>query len=270
MEDRGVSDIVYLYGFVPPDAPAPPASLTGVGGAEVRLANLGRLQAVVSHLPEAEYDGATIEARLQDMAWVGEQGLAHERVVLWFVDHVQILPARLFSLYSGDAALAGSLAAAMDTLVERLQRLADRREWNLKVAYDAAEVARHGAEVSEQVRSIDADIEAAPPGRRYLLQRRRADLLRDEIGVAARRLADELFNRMRAEADEVRTLPLAAADQAAGSVVLNAALLVSRTREDSLKAVAEAEVPRLRELGIIASFSGPWAAYRFVEEATDG
>jgi hypothetical protein len=270
MEDRGVSDVVYLYGFVPPDAPAPPASLTGVGGTQVGLADLGPVQAVISRLPEAEYDGRTIETRLQDMAWVGQQGLAHERVVLWFVDHAQILPARLFSLYSGDAALAGSLAAAVDTLAERLQRLGDRREWNLKVAYDAAEVARHGAEVSENVRALDAGIEAAPPGRRYLLQRRRADLLRDEVGAAARRLADELFTRLRAEADEVRTLPLGAAEEAAGSVVLNAALLVSRAREDALKTVADAEVPRLRELGIIASFSGPWAAYRFVEEAVDG
>jgi hypothetical protein len=270
MEDRDVSDVFYLYGFVPADAPAPPPALTGVGEESVALLDLGPLCAVIARLPGDGFGAGAVESRLNDLAWVGQQGLAHERVVLWFVDHSRILPARLLSLHSGEAALRASLANSLATLAARLETLGERREWNLKVSYDSERMARHGAEVSAAVRDLDADIEAAPPGRRYLLQRKRTDLLKDEVGRAARRIADELLDSLRAHADDVRTLPLASAEAASGAVVLNAALLVDRARDTGLKAAAEAAAPRLEALGVHVSFSGPWAAYRFVEEGTDG
>jgi hypothetical protein len=261
-----MSDIVYLYGFVPADAPSPPADLAGVADEPVALLELGDVCAVISRLPAGEFAGDVVESKLQDMAWVGQQGLAHERVVLWFVDHAQILPARLFSLYSGEATLRGALSANTTRIATQLAALGDRREWNLKVAYDAAELARHGAEVSAEVRALDADIAAAPPGRRYLMQRKRADLLSGELGNAARRIAAELLDGLAEHADASRTLPLAAAEAAAGTVVMNAALLVKRSREDGLRAAAETAVARVRKLGVIATFSGPWAPYRFLEE----
>jgi hypothetical protein len=263
-----VNEILYLYGFVPADAPAPPASLAGVAGTAVHLLPAGRVQAVVSRLPAADYDAATVEARMQDLAWVGEHGLDHERVVLWFVDHARIIPARLLSLYSGDDTLQAAAAGLAPRIAAQLEALGDRREWNLKVACDTAELARHAADVSATVRDLDVALSHAPPGRRYLLQRRRTEIMRDEVSAAGRRLADELLGRLRVHADDVRTLPLAGADAAAGTVVLNAALLVHRDREEQLRADAAGEVEELRRLGVVASFSGPWAAYRFLREQT--
>lgn len=262
-----MSDVVYLYGFVPAGTAAtPPPELAGIGAAPVTLLELGAVNAAVSFLPATEFAAAAVEARLQDVAWVGEQGLAHERVVLWFVDHSRILPARLFSLYSSADALRQALGAGSGRLAASLDALGDRREWNLKVACDAAELVRHAADVSDEVRQLDVEIEAAPPGRRYLMQRRRADLVREEVGRAGRRLAGELLDELAHHADEVRTLPLASVDAEAKTVVLNAALLVQRDREPELQAVAEAAVERMRRLGVVATFSGPWAAYRFLEE----
>jgi hypothetical protein len=264
-----VSDVLYLYGFVPAAAPEPPETLAGLAAAPVRLIDFGAARAVVSRLPAADFAAAAVEARLDDLAWVGEQGLAHERVVLWFVDHAQILPVRLFCMYSDEAALRATFAAREVGIAAQLEAMGDRREWNLKVAYDAAELARHGSEVSDDVRRLDEEIAAAAPGRRYLLQRRRADLLKREVSRAARRLAAELLETLRAYADAARVLPLSGTDDA-GTVVLNAALLVSRAAEPALREEAERSLPALRELGMIPGFTGPWAPYRFLEESVDG
>jgi hypothetical protein len=268
VEDRDVNDVVYLYGFVPAAAPPPPAELAGLGNGRVRLLDVGDVRAVVSRLAAADY--GDIDRRLEDLGWVGEQGLAHERVVLWYVDRAQILPARLFSLYSDEAALQAAVRPQAAAIAAQLERLGDRREWNLKVACDMTELGRHGSAVSAAVRSMDEEIAAAPPGRRYLLQRKRADLLKQELGGAARRLAGELLDALRPHAVAVRALPLSAADDAAGTVVLNAALLVSRPAEAALREEAERQVARHRELGILAQFSGPWAPYRFLEEESHG
>jgi hypothetical protein len=205
-----------------------------------------------------------VESRLEDLAWVGEQGMAHERVVVWFSDHSDILPARLLSLYSGDTALMQELAGRAGELAGSLRALSGRREWNLKVAYDDAELARHGSEVSGRLREIGAEIDAATPGRRYLLERRRADLVKEEVSRAGRALAAELLDALREHATEVRVLPLTDADET-GTVVLNAALLVERAAEQPLRARAADLYTHYTGLGMIISFSGPWAPYRFME-----
>jgi len=265
MEHRGVSDVVYLYGFVPPGTDEPPADVGGVGGVPVRMIDFDRVRAAVAFLPAGIFGAETVESRLQDMAWVGEQGMAHERVVVWFADHADILPARLFSIYSGEPALRAAVSSGIDGIAHALKRLEGRREWNLKVAYDAAELARHGAEVSDELRSADAEIAAAPPGKRYLLERRRADMLKREVSRAARRLAEELLVELRALAEDALVLPLAAAEEGT-AVVLNAALLTSRGQEDALKKRAQELYDRYTALGMIVTFSGPWAPYRFVEQ----
>jgi hypothetical protein len=262
-----VSDVVYLYGIVPADAPEPPRALHGLGDAPVELVPVGNVAAVVARLPVDAYGADRIESRLDDLAWVGEQGLAHERVVLWFVDHADIIPARLFSLHPDTPALGRALESRMAAIERNLEALAGRREWNLKVAYDASELARRAAEVSDAVRSVDAEIEAAPPGRRYLLERRRAETVKRELAAAARRLADELLQALHAHAEDARVLPLAAGDT--GNVVLTAALLVSRDAEPVMRADADRLAAAQQELGMIISFSGPWAPYRFMEDNVD-
>lgn len=259
-----MSEVVYLYGFVPPDAPAPPAQVRGLADQPVRLLDLGPVHAVVADLPGSGYAAEVVEPRLQDLDWVGEQGMAHERVVVWFADNTEILPARLFSLYSGEAALRAAVGARMDEVSASLRALSGRREWNLKVAYDADELARHGSEISPELNRMEEEMAAAAPGRRYLLERRRADMVKREVSRAGRSLANELLESLRAHAEDVRVLPLTDADQS-GTVVLNAALLVTRAAEPELRARAEELYRQYTELGMIISFSGPWAPYRFVE-----
>jgi hypothetical protein len=269
MGERDVNDVVYLYGFVPAAAPPPPPTLIGVGDQPVELVDLGGVQAVIGWLPRASYDADRVSAGLQDMAWVGEHGLAHERVVLWYVDQADILPARLLTLYSSTAALVAAIAPRTSIIAQQITQLAGRREWNLKVAFDRAELGRHGAEISAAVRQIDDEIAAAPPGRRYLMERRRGELLKRELVHAAQQLAQQLLAGLAATAEDVRVIPLAGADAAAGTVVLSAALLVARDAEPAWRQRADALVQQHRELGMIVTLSGPWAPYRFLEAAAD-
>jgi hypothetical protein len=264
MDGFVMSDVIYLYGFVPLDVPLPPEGLRGPGGGRVELLPAGDVAAAVSRLPEDTWGGDAVEARIEDLAWVGEQGLAHERVVLWFVDHGDILPARLFSLYSDEDALRAAMEPRRVALREGLARLGGRREWNLKVAYDAAELARHGGEISESVRQLDEEIRAAPPGRRYLMQRQRAELLKREVAHSARRLAAGLLDGLRPLAEAAQVLPLAAGDEG-GAVCLSAALLVGRDGEAALRQEADRRIAELAALGMRITFSGPWAPYRFLE-----
>lgn len=264
-----MSEVVYLYGFVPPGAHLPEDGLAGVGDAPVRLLPMDGFAAAYATLPAAEYGAARVEARTDDLAWVAAQGLAHERVVAWFVDHAEIVPASLFTLYSSTAALAEATAAQAGAVCERLERFAGCREWDLKVAYDADEVRRHAAALDPDVRRVEEEIAQAGPGRRFLLEKRRGELLRDAAGTVARREAAALLDAVRPVAKEVKVLPLPEG-RATLPVALHAAALVAAGAEADFMSAVEGVRARVSGHGIRVDASGPWAPYRFVGEAEDG
>lgn len=258
--------VIYLYGFAPADASLPGDGLLGVADADVELVPGDGFNAVVARLPADDYGPAALERNSGDMEWMAEQGLGHEQVIAWFVDHASILPSRLLTLFS-----------SMTTLTERMQRDADRiraglerfralREWDLKVAYDPQRLEENLGEVSTEIARLDREIDQAAPGRAYLLRRKRADLARVEARGAARRLARELLDSLGAHAAEVAR-PTPVSDDA--PVVLNAALLLRRDHEADALEHARRESDRLADLGVLVQYTGPWAPYRFLESSDE-
>jgi hypothetical protein len=261
-----MSEALYLYGFVGAGAPDPPATLLGVAGSRVEVVELdGPLRAVCSAVPAEAYAPEKVEERVHDLEWVGEHGALHERIVTWFVDHGGILPVRLLTLYSGPEALRSSVADQAGTLVRQMERLQGLREWDLKVSYNATVLAEHLGEVSDEVAGLDREIEQSSPGKRYLLERRRAQRIGEETSRAARDLAAQLHEKLAKTAREARRLPLPR-EKGELPVVLNAAYLMEPGREGELGGAAAAEASRLRSLGVEVTLTGPWAPYRFLSE----
>lgn len=256
-----MSDLVYLYGIVPHDAVAP-SNLTGIGGRPVTLLAVGNVRAAISHVPADEFGAEPIETNLQDIGWVAEQGIAHENVVAWFVDHGEILPVPLFTLYSGDDSVRSTLSSQSAQLDSELARLAHKREWDLKIAIDPAEAERHAGALSPRIAELEREANEANPGKRYLLERKRNDLVKSETRNAARSLADDVLAAAKALSVEQRVLPIPQTTDDL-PVILHAALLVEREREVELIGRLEATKHELAAKGLSVSFSGPWAPYRF-------
>jgi hypothetical protein len=256
-----VSDLVYLYGFVPTDAPAP-MRLVGVASRPVAVVPVGNVGAAVSYVPADTYAADTIEARLQDLSFVAEQGVSHETVVAWFVDNSEILPVSLFTLYSGDDALRSATSARSRHIADELERLKNKREWDVKFSINEREAEKHAAALSPVIAELEREAAAAAPGKRYLLERKRSDLLKSETRNAALALAQDSFARLSAMARDHRVLPIPRTTDDL-PVILHGALLVERGRETDLVVELEDMTERLAAKGVNLAFSGPWAAYRF-------
>lgn len=260
-------DVIYLYGFVPSGTRAP-ADLEGVGGRPVEILELGPFAAAIGRVPRKDFEAEAVRERLHDMDWVAEQGLGHEGVVNRFVDRTTILPSRLLTLYSTTERLAREVAGRKERILSAFRRLRGHREWDLKVSYEAERVEEGLAERSPALAELDARMAASSPGTRYLLERKRARILHDEIARVAREMCDAFLEALGQLAAQVKVLE-APADAAELPVVLNAALLVEESREEPLQAEVRSSADRLEVAGLRVSFSGPWAPYRFLEGSDD-
>jgi hypothetical protein len=261
---------LYLYGFVPQGTTLPAAGLAGVADAPVELLPAGSVLAAVSRVPADEYAPGAVEARSEDLRWLAQQGVRHEGVIAWFVDHAEILPMRLLTLYSSAAALARDADERGGWIHAQLERFRGLREWDLKIAYDPDRLSAEAGRHSPAIADLDRELAEAQPGRRFLLQRKRRDLVGREVGVVARRLAGELLDRVVPQVDRHVLLPLQAGEPGAAPVVLNAALLVAAPAAADLAREVRTAAAALAEAGMTVSFSGPWAPYRFFGEGDDG
>lgn len=264
-----MTTLLYLYGFVPNGSPSPPDGLVGIDGRPVRVEGLGRFAAAVSEVDASEYVTGALEAHLKDLAWVGERGIGHERVVTWFSDHSTIVPARLFTLFASRDSLVAGATERADAVDSGLQRFRDVREWDVKVSYDHESLAEHLSDLSPDAAAQEAELRQSTPGKRYLLERKREGAVRQQAADAARALAGGFLDALRAVADEVRELELPASP-AEVPVVANAALLVRRDKHEELQRIARQQSAGLARRGVHASLTGPWAPYRFFGEGSGG
>lgn len=264
-----MTDLLYLYGFLPEGAQSPPRDVTGIEGRAVDLLAVEGFAAAVSRVPEDEFGEAELAGHVSNLEWVARRGLVHERVVTWFVDHGGILPARLFTLYRSPEALLADAGSRAERIRGLLERFRDLQEWHLKVGRREGDTDSGLTAASARIRAADEAIATATPGRAYLLGRKREALAEEEASAAARRLAREAFEQVSGGAKRSRLIPIV---KEAGEppVILNAAFLVQRDRNEAFQAGLETAAERLRDHGLAVTFSGPWAPYRFIEDSEDG
>lgn len=260
-----MADLIYLYGWVPRDAAVELGPLRGIADAPVELITCGDALAAISRVPADVYAADRIEARLGDLHWLGDHGLAHERVVAALVDRTTVVPMRLFTLFSSEQALREECAQRGAWVRDTLERLDGLREWDLKVAYEAERMLETIGDSSPEVAAIDRELAGAAPGKRYLLQKRRDDVARTAVRSVVSTLGEEVLRALEpVTADVKRVAPPSSAEPGELPVILAAALLVSRGNEDALRTRLAAESDRLAARGVSISCAGPWAAYRFV------
>ncbi len=256
--------LLYLYGVVPAEAPAPTAEVHGLEGAGVRLVQVDDLCAVVSELPLQGYDEQTLDARMSDVQWVGERGLAHERVLTWFVDRGPVVPFTPFSLHRGEEAVSERIRERITLLRDAITRVRGRREWGVKLWRDEERFAEQLDSGSPVLRELGTELERASAGRRFLLVKKRDALRTDEARRISHEAARTVFRALAESAAGSRALELPPPiGRGPRTLVLHAAFLVN----DEEYAAFEQRVQQLAgaytSKGFDWEFTGPWPPYHF-------
>ena len=262
--------LVYLYGIVPAGTPDPPAALTGLDGSPVRLLRMGEIAAVVGEVPAEVYADDPLNARLDDLAWVGQQGMAHEHVLDWFADQGSVIPLSLFSLHQDEKRVEARVGTEAADYARLLERLAGRQEWGVKL-WRREEEAKTGIDqLSPSLQALAREIEAAPPGKRYLLERKRESMRTEELRTVSKRLAHDLLAALRPHSDGLVSVPLPSDVRGERILLLHAALLVPRSGFDAFHEAVSEQASGLVGAGFEIELTGPWPPYHFTDPADDG
>lgn len=255
----------YLYGITRSDVSIDDP-LTSADGDAVQVLRCGDLAAIVRPVPAEEFDAATLEKRIEDVAWLEGVVRAHNEVVAAIHRRHAILPAKFGSVYRTQGDLHAALTAAHDALVRQLDRLTGCDEWAIHLYADRAAVEQSASDMHPELQRLREEVAQARPGRAYLLQRQLATELAAATEQMLSELAQAAFDRLsvHAVAGEV-TAPLRLDGPEAE--ILRAAFLVPRQHPDAF--LAEADHISDAGSGVRCEYSGPWPPYSFATPADE-
>jgi hypothetical protein len=227
------------------------------------------LTAVVSAVPLEAYGEGALAVRLSDAAWTATRALRHERVAEHFAREASVAPLRFGSIYLRREGVAAMLAGRASQLREVLARLGGREEWGLNVFVERAKLREEVTRVSERLRGLASQADAATPGQAYLLRKKIEGLRDEEARAETRRVAQEAERRLAGASDgavRLRVLRDEAAEQ--GELAARLAFLVAREGFGAFRDAAEQLAAEYTPLGFRFELTGPWPAYNFavVEE----
>ena len=257
---RTAATATYVYCLVAADAPP---AVTGAppgleGAAPPRLVAAGRGRWLVSaDVPLARYAAAAIDARLQDLDWVGARAMEHEGVIEHFASRGTVVPMKLFTLFTADAQAVADVKRRRD-LGRLLAALAGREEWGLRVSVDPA-VLRARASARAAARP------GLSEGTRFLVKRQQEQGAVRAGREEARLRAEEVFGALRPLAADARRREPAVVEGA--TLLLDAAYLVDRDRARAFGEAARDAARRHAAEGLTVVLTGPWPPYNFLAPA---
>lgn len=254
-----MSPLRYVYGIARASdaARVTAAELVGIDETPVGCVVEDELLAAVSQVGESEYGETILNERVRDLEWLAVRAAQHQAVNGRLLELLgTVLPLSFGAIYRDDERVRQMLREDADSRIAQLASLAGRAEWVVTISRDTETPPDDAA-----VRALDAQIEASPPGRAFLLDKQRGATLSRSLERRDAEAADATLAGLAEVAERTYREPVATGGT--DTVALRASILVSRDREAALvKAIGELE-RGLGERGYRVRASGPWPAYRF-------
>jgi Gas vesicle synthesis protein GvpL/GvpF len=235
--------VVYLYGVTAKSVKG--LALTGVDGkaAVEPIADAG-LVCWVSHVPQMEF-ADNLAKNMENLDWLSEAGVRHQRVVSAIAEVADILPARFGTVFLDPSTLNADLRKRKKLLASDLRKIHGCDEWGVKVF-----AIPH---------KMEAPAKKPTTGRDYL-KTKAALLRRPSIGIATEDL--EAFSTA------LRRISINMADGGGISrgirgLQWQSSILLKRGNRKKLEAVLKKYSQKWVSSGKIEC-TGPWPPYSFV------
>ena len=250
--------LVYVYAIAHADG-APPADLRGMDEGVVRVERAAGLTAFVSDVPEDEFAEVPLNANIANMEWLAPRAIRHQEVNAGLAAAVDpLVPLSFGTVFRDRAGVERMLRERAAEVAPRLDALRGKAEWIAVVRRDETVALAALESASAVLRELRGQVEAAAPGRSYLIARRLDETRRQELRASDAGAVGAAVAALEGTGGRLFREPLVA--DAGGGVVARFSVLAGRG--------AGAELDRTRigdwaDRGYALELSGPWPAYRF-------
>lgn len=250
--------MIYVY-CVTRDAVTP--EVDGIDGTRrFGVAAVDGVCSVFTAVNPEEFSQDVIDRRAGDLEWLGAIGYRHQAVVSDLMKRTAIVPLRAFTLFSSEEALRANLREQSELLAKTLERLDGKQEWTLQVEFEPARWSESIASRVESLRKLQSEIEAAPPGKAFLLRKKLDDERKRSSKAAEQDVVAEIERQVL---ERLRCETLAETRERRDGAFPQINVLINRDEESILQELHSELITRYESEGVTVGLTGPWPPYSF-------
>src|SRR5438067_13740822 len=124
---------LYLYGVSPAMSKAPAITMLGIDGEHgVEAIPCSGFLCWVTPVNAHEF-AAELARKMEELEWLAESSVRHQRVVAAIAAKTTLLPARFGTIFLSHDSLSGDVESRAKTLAAAFSRVKDADEWGVKV-----------------------------------------------------------------------------------------------------------------------------------------
>jgi hypothetical protein len=241
--------VIYLYGITESKPRIP--EMIGVDRfAKVESIDCEGVSAWVSRVSAVDFE-ENLTQNMENLDWLAETSVAHQRVIAAIGSKAEILPCRLGTIFRTEASLCKHIMKRLHALKKDFARIKGADEWGVKV-FEVQPVLRTLPKVRTGKDYLEAKAALLP-------KRRKKAGAAEEIKKLERALSG-----IAAE-----SAPAGNVSRGQRGLTFQRTLLVPRTRRKKLESLLEKFAREWAQQRRIEC-TGPWPPYSFVSRPEDG
>jgi hypothetical protein len=230
------------------------------GSGLIELISEGPLTAFATPVDLRQYSQQAVDAHSGDIEWLGAIGYRHQAVMQALMQGGTVIPLRAFTLFGSRQMVEAQLRSGRDQFVKVLERLDGKQEWTLRIEFDPQKWNDALTSRVDSLRSLVSEIEAAAPGKAFLLKKKLDDERKKASRDAELQVVGEIEEHIRTK---LRCETVAESRQQRDGAFPQLNVLINRDEEAVLQDLHAELAARYGDEGVTVAVTGPWPPYTF-------
>jgi hypothetical protein len=221
---------------------------------------------IVKNVSENEYSEENIKRNLSNIKWVETNARDHMDVIIRNMENNTVIPFKFGTIYHSEESLKKFINDYSESFAENFQNIKDKEEWSVKIYCNLKTLSEQIDELSEATAALEKQIRASSPGKAYLLERKKKQLIEEETDRLCKHFGQVYFDefKMISDASFLNNLLPEEYTGRTDTMILNASFLVGKNSVTQFKDLSSNQIEKGRPLGFIIEPSGPWPLFSFV------
>jgi len=227
--------------------------------------NFGDFCVIVKYVSEKEFSEVNFKKNLSDIQWVELNAREHIRVINMIMESDTVIPFKFGTIYNTKVGLKKFISDYSDSLIENFQNINGKEEWAVKIYCDHIKLAKQIDEVSEEAAALEKQIMASSPGKAFILNRKKTDLIVNETNRLCKKYGQEYYDGFKnlSESTILNNLLPKEYSGRMDSMILNATFLVSKNKVSDFKSIVDSLKQKINSFMFI-EVTGPWPPFSFI------
>lgn len=234
----------------------------------IRLLNLGKFRAVFQQIDDEAYQEPQLSENLQQTEWLIAQAKAHAEVIQKFQQISTVIPMKFPAFFQSIESLSNKILSENVHYGQLFQFLKGKTEWTLRIWADETNLDTKLFNQIPEVKSLDKQIAEASPGKVFILQKQRKNLLEQLRPQLFQDFVQKCLDEIKAQACNYKVLPIKdmfATQPSHFRLVLKIVCLIEEEKQE----IFGAKIKEMNEINFQNGFSfdltGPYAVFHFLD-----